>query len=150
MPAITKKETEAKVILKAAPTVAQPIPASESVMNSWIPPQRVLAAGISGVLAWVILSILARYGIDPQPVLDSVFAVIGQTAPDAQAALAGLIALAIATYVKPGQEEVIQHSTNETVQAAMKDPLSNVDYVQTPVQPPSGQPATFTPPATKA
>jgi hypothetical protein len=150
MPTNPQAEANAQAILKTAPVVTQPSAASESVMNSWIPPQRVLAAGISGVAAWVILSLLAHYGIDPQPALDSVFAVFGQPAPDAQAALSGIIALAIATYVKPRQAEIIQHSTNQTVQAAMADPLSKVDYVQVPVQPPPGEPATFEPPATKA
>lgn len=143
------KEQQAKAILETAPVTAQPLPASESVMNSWIPPQRVLAAGVSGVLAWIILSVLKHYGIDPQPILNSIFGILGAQAPEAQPALAGIIALIIASFVKPSTTEIVQHSTNETVQQAMKDPLSNVDYVQVPVQPPPGEPATITPPAPK-
>ena len=139
----------ASVILKAAVesgTVARSTPVSESQMNSPVPPQQFLAGGIGGVVTWLLIWGLHRFAnLD----LIAIAATFGMDASTLQAVISGLVAAALVYLVPPSKADVIKHLDDEIVHTAMKDPESNVSYVQTPVQPPPGEPAVIIPPATK-
>ncbi len=77
----------------------------------WIPDRKVLAAGISGVLAWLLLTlatpILNKYGIWPPP--------------GTQEQLAGLIALLMAWLVPPADKDIVDRIDNRLVSMAQAD-----------------------------
>jgi hypothetical protein len=115
--ALPQTDTEKKA--ESAPVTAQPAPL--------IPDRKVWSGGLAMVVSWLILALLHRYvGLDLQPTLDSVFAVIGTKAPDAMATLAGLISWAVAYYVPPAQRDIIKRMSDDIVKIAQNDPASPV------------------------
>lgn len=102
-------------------------------MTSWLkwpPDRKVWAGGIGGIVAWIALSVLQHYGIDPQPTVDAVTNVMsiisGTMVPhiDAAAALAGIIAFGMAHYVPPAEMDIVIRVNNAIVKMANADPAN--------------------------
>lgn len=111
--------TDADKKAQAAPVTASPPPL--------IPDRKVWGAGLAGVASAVLLSLLHRYtGFDLQPTLNSLFALIGTPAPDAQLTLAGIISWAVAYYLPPAQRDIVKRLNDEIVAIAARDPASPV------------------------
>lgn len=140
-------ENSAKAILAAvAPTaVVQASSPANTQMGSWIPPRQIWVGGVSAIVAWLILNILAHFGLDIGAILQP----LGFDPGTVQGWLAGAIGAGIAWIVPPAVRDIIQHLDDKIVQIAQKDPVSNVSYVLAPVQPPAGQAAVIVPPAEK-
>lgn len=79
---------------------------------SWLPDRKVLAGGIAGILAWLLVFIGNKYGM-------------GIT-PDVQSLLTGAIGWAVAYLVPSSVRDVINHLNDDIVQIAAADPNSNV------------------------
>ncbi len=87
-------------------------------LQKWIPDRKVLSAGLAGILAWFILAGLADWGIDPQPLIDSFFAIIGTPAPAAQPFLAGVIAWGVAYFLPAADRDVLKRIDDRIAQLA--------------------------------
>jgi hypothetical protein len=83
-------------------------------------------------------SLLVALGQDP-----------GGVAGQVQGWLAGLIGLAVATWVPPSAADLIKNLNDAIVHLAQRDPDSNVSYVLPPVQPRQGEAPVIVPPANK-
>ena len=137
---------QANLILATTPPAAIAPASAPGASKTGIPAQKVVAGGISGVLAWVLLATLAHFGFDLQPLANSL---LGANAPDVQATLAGIIALAIANWVPPSQRDIINHLTDEVVHAAQRDPDSQVSAVLAPTAPAPGDAPVIAQPPSK-
>lgn len=82
----------------------------------WLPDQKVLAGGLSGIGAWLIILALQHFGV--------------AVPPDAQAQIAGLFGLVIAYAVPPAKRDIIKRLNDGIIAAAGANP--NV-----PVTPPT-------------
>lgn len=119
---------QAAAILSAAPAIVPPASLPGDSLSG-VPQQKVLAAAIGALAAYFI----TKYsGIDVPPEL-----------------IAGVVAAALAMFVPASKRDIRGPITDADVHALMRDPTSNVSYVQTPVRPPTGEAAVIVPPATK-
>lgn len=88
----------------------------------WPPDKKIWAGGSAGIVAWIILSVLAHFGVDPQPIVDGLTAALGAPHFDLQAGLAGVIALAVAHFTTPSVQDVVAHVNNAIVKIAAATP----------------------------
>jgi len=124
---------QAAAILSAAPQIAPPA-SLPGASQTGIPNQKAVIATLGGLLTYIIVAALQKYaGITVPPELVS-----------------GAVAVLLALFVPPSQRDVVNNMTDANVHAAMRDPATQVSYVQTPVTPPTGEAAVIVPPATKA
>lgn len=98
----------------------------------WPPDKKIWAGGTTFILSWIILSIAAHFGVDPQPTVDAITTVMGVPHLDALAALAGIIGFAFAHFTTPSTQDVVQHVTNEIVQIATAEPGNKTTAVVVP------------------
>ncbi len=87
-------------------------------MQKWIPDRKVLSAGLAGIAAWLILALLSHYGVDPQPAIDALFALIGTPAPAAQPFLAGIIAWGVAYFLPAADRDILKRIDDRIAQLA--------------------------------
>jgi len=121
-------KTQADALLSAAPSIVAPASQPGDSLTG-VPQQKVLAAAVGALVAYV----LVKYtGISIPPEL-----------------VAGVVAALLAMFVPASKRDIRGAVTDADVHALMRDPASNVSYVQTPVQPRLGDPAVIVPPAQK-
>lgn len=111
----------------ADPVIVPPVP-----WLKWPPDKKIWAGGAAGIVAWIILSVLAHLGVDPQPLVDSLTTTLGAPHLDLQASLAGLIALLVAHYTTPSMQDVVAHVNNAVVKIANADPTNPTTAVVVP------------------
>lgn len=90
----------------------------------WPPDKKIWAGGIAGVLSWALLGVAAHFGLDLQPVANTVSDLFGLAHPDIQAILATVITLAVAHFTTPSIQDVVAHVNNAVVKIANADPAN--------------------------
>lgn len=102
------------------PTVTPTTPVPNQPWFSWPPDRKVLAGGIAGLVAWILLSLLRHFtSFDLQPVLDTIF---GMGTLDMQAVLSTAIAILIAHVTAPSVRDIVKRVDNGIVTIANADP----------------------------
>ena len=99
------------------------------------PDRKVWASALAGALSWILLAILAHFGVNLQPALDSIFALIGQPAPAVQPLIAGFVAVAIAYFVPPTMTDVIKRVSDTVIEVARASDASPASPVRPPITP---------------
>lgn len=84
--------------------------------------RKVKAGAIGGFAAYVILAVLAHFGVDVQHYADLATAAVGIAIPSVQTLLAGIIGTVVAWKVPPADIDIISRLTDALVKQAAADP----------------------------
>src|SRR6185312_5795497 len=98
--------------------------------------RKVKAGAIGGFAAYVILAVLAHFGIDLQHYVDA----IGVPIPSVQTLLAGIIGTVVAWKVPPADIDIISRLTDALVKQAAVNPAVPVSRALANVPAPVGGP----------
>lgn len=146
MPAPTLSPPQATAILSAG-VPSQPAAPGSSGVNSWVPPQKFLAGGIGGVVAWALIWGLQHWLNFDLVAFAANFGISGDAL---QVYIASGVAALLVYIVPTSQVDAIKVMDDETVHIAQRDPATNVSYVIKPVVPPPGEAPVITPPDPKS
>lgn len=118
---MTDSSASAPRLSAPALSAAAPVVSKEPWLK-WPPDRKVWAAGAAGVLSWLLLSLLAHFGIDVQGVADVLSPFLLGQHIDVAGTLVGLITFAVAHYTSPSIQDVVDRVNNMIIRIANADP----------------------------